>query len=265
MDHFEAALRITNEPSRQRTHIESAAKIGAVYHNAVNAATSEIRYTPEGREKLTRRHAMPALRSLDELLTKVGMTQDAELRAAAAATEKAINEFAPPYANAPWGAVFDIELAKQMRLDQSIAGMLKTCGENDADIPPEYLDYARCAIRAPRGITHVDERTQNLIVRTLTGGVDLYSVALERAADAKMMVRNVALAIMSDVPIRVPELAGISRPLAELIQRGVGEALGKPLPENAPQGEVYRQVSDTTPLRDEGNADDAGFSREAVA
>ncbi len=148
MDAFKAALNITHEPSRQRTHIETAAAIGKRYFDAMKSATDEVVYTPEGRTKLARRHAAPALSDLGDLLVKVGMTLQ-QVQVAVDATVSAMNKFAVPYSVEPWNATFDAEIARAIRGDAAIRGMLVNAAQNGVELDPAYHDYLRAAIRAP--------------------------------------------------------------------------------------------------------------------
>jgi hypothetical protein len=261
MDAFKAALNLTVAPSAQRNHIEAAAKIEAKYRDAVKAETSEVVFTPEGRKKMTRRFAIPALRELDELLAKVVSIQQSELRAATDVAVRAMNEFAPPYSREPWGAIFDAELAKSLRANPSLVALMAEAADNGAAIPGEYVDVARAALRAPRALTGVTVKQQNGIVSYLTGG-DLVREALEQSNDARMMVRNCVTRIASDAEIRLPELASLHRVLAELLAAGAGE-LGKPRAD-APNIKNIEAVSSTVPLVTGDKLND-GFNAEAVA
>jgi hypothetical protein len=261
IDAFKAALNITHEPSRQRDHIQAAADIQKTYTASVQAETSELRFTEDGLRRLKRKYGLPALTKLAELLTKVSMTLNAEVRVATETAVRAMDAFAPPYSREPWNAAFDLELAKLLRANPSVVAMMAGAGEAGAQIPADHADHARTALRAPRALTGVTAEQHNDIIAYLTDG-DLSRKAFESAADAKMMIRNVVTKICAELEMRLPELAGLHRGLAELLARGSGE-LGTPQPD-APLAEDYAAVSSVTPLVS-GDEVDAGHSPEAVA
>lgn len=206
--------------------------------------------TAVGRQEIAQRQARTALGKIASALTKVMSTQQAEMAAAGEAQQRALDSFAVPYKSAPWNVHVDLVLADRMRSEQSIVAALVATGDNGADIPVGFADYARACLRLPPAAWAGTAEQQNSIAAAVMGAP--LAAAIQRGLDAQRICGAAARKLLVDASLTHASVAAVSTKLADLMTASAQEPPLRPLsasdgiyaPATAASAETVMQAQD---------------------
>jgi hypothetical protein len=183
--------------------------------------------TAVGRQEIAQKKARESLRKIGDALRAVQDTMNREMSAAAEQQQRALDQFAPPYKSQPWAVHIDLTLAARMAGDPSINSALMAAAESGSEVPSDYADYARAAIRLPAPVWRGTVEQQNAIVKAVGGG--LLSAAVTRGMDAQRICGAAARKLLVDASLSYASVAAVSQRLADLMTADAQEPSLRPL------------------------------------
>jgi hypothetical protein len=230
-----------DETSEQVAHVREAQRALSDYFSHMREDSRINNRTAVGRQEIAQRKARESLRKIGDALGKVERTQQAEMAAAAEQQQRALDSFAVPYKSAPWNVHVDLVLAERMRTEASIAGALVATGDNGADIPTGFEDYARACLRLPPAAWAGSAEKQNSIARAVMGAP--LASAIQRGLDAQRICGAAARKLLIDASLGHAAVAAVSPRLADLMTAAAQEPTLRPLTGNE-AAPVYKAASD---------------------
>ncbi|HQR19795.1 MAG TPA: hypothetical protein PLE54_07550 [Burkholderiaceae bacterium] len=185
---------------------KSAQDIAAKCIESIKSKADQVNYTASGYAAMAEETAREPLNRLAELAQRADIRAEAERKAAAADTVRAIDRFAPSYAVQPWATTLDIEVGAMLRTNPGLVKAAVNAAGAD-QVPDQLVDVQRAVLRLPSVLSGATAEDQQAIAAGLTGG-DLITRALGADWARKREIKHAVKIILQQGNMGLADLSG---------------------------------------------------------